>query len=97
MAKAYWVGHVIVHDTGAYKKYRAANAVAFEKYGATFLVRGGDQTVMEGRSHPRTVVLEFADLATAQACYDSPEYQAAKALRDPVSDADMVIVEGYDD
>jgi uncharacterized protein (DUF1330 family) len=43
------------------------------------------------------VVIEFADLATAQACYDSPEYKAAKALRDPVSDADLVIVEGYGD
>jgi len=96
MAKAYWVAHVIVHDADAYEKYRAANAVAFEKYGAKFLVRGGEQTVREGRSHPRTVVLEFADLATAQACYDSPEYQAAKALRDPVSEGDMVIVEGYE-
>ncbi len=95
MAKAYWVGHIVVHDVGAYEKYRAANAVAFEKYGAKFLVRGGAQTVMEGSSHPRTVVLEFADLATAQACYDSPEYQAAKALRDQVSEGNLVIVEGY--
>ncbi|WP_456391260.1 DUF1330 domain-containing protein [Profundibacter sp.] len=95
MAKAYWVGHIIVHDAGGYEKYRAANAVAFEKYGAKFLVRGGEQTVREGSSYPRTVVLEFKDLATAQACYDSPEYQAAKALRDPVSEGNLVIVEGY--
>ena len=96
MAKAYWVGHIIVRDADAYEKYRAANAVAFEKYGAKFLVRGGEQTIVEGSSHPRTVVLEFADLATAQACYDSPEYQAAKRLRDPVSEGDLVIVEGYE-
>lgn len=96
MAKAYWVAHVDVHDADAYEKYRAANATAFEKYGARFIVRGGAQTVREGQAKSRTVVLEFADLATAQACYDSPEYQAAKALRDPVSDGDMVIVEGYD-
>lgn len=96
MAKAYWVGHVSVNDPDAYEKYRAANAVAFEKYGAKFIVRGGAQTVKEGSSRPRTVVLEFADLATAQACYDSPEYQAAKALRDPVSEGDLVIVEGYE-
>lgn len=96
MAKAYWVAHVDVRDADAYEKYRAANAAAFDKYNARFIVRGGAQTVKEGQVKARTVVLEFADLATAQACYDSPEYQAAKALRDPVSDGDMVIVEGYD-
>ena len=95
MAKAYWVGHVTVNDPDAYEKYRAANAEAFEKYGARFIVRGGAQTIKEGSCRPRTVVLEFKDLATAQACYDSPEYKAAKALRDPVSDGDLVIVEGY--
>ena len=96
MAKGYWVGQIIVHDQAQYEAYRAANAVAFEKYGAKFLIRGGDQTIVEGHANPRTVVLEFKDMATAQACYDSPEYQAAKALRDPVSDGNLVIVEGYD-
>jgi uncharacterized protein (DUF1330 family) len=95
--KGYWVAHVTVKDADAYDAYRQANAVAFEKYGAKFLVRGGAQIQQEGASHPRTVVLEFDSLATAQACYDSPEYQSAKALRDPVSDGDLVIVEGYDD
>ena len=38
MAKGYWIGRVDVHDPEAYKKYVAANAVAFEKYGAKFLV-----------------------------------------------------------
>ena len=96
MAKGYWIGQIIVHDAGGDDKYRAANAEAFAKYGAKFLVRGGEQTIKEGQANPRTVVLEFKDLATAQACYDSPEYQAAKALRDPVSEGNLVIVEGYD-
>ena len=96
MPKGYWVGQIVVHDLDGYMAYRAANAEAFAKYGAKFLVRGGEQTVIEGQANPRTVVIEFADLATAQACYDSPEYQAAKALRDPVSDGNLVIVEGYE-
>ena len=95
MTKAYWVAHMDIHDPDAYAKYRAANAAPFEKYGAKFVVRGGAQTSREGQTKSRTVVLEFADLATAQACYDSPEYQAAKALRDPAADSDLVIVEGY--
>ena len=52
--------------------------------------------MVEGTSRARVVVIEFADRATALACYHSPEYQAAKALRDPVSVADVVIIDGYD-
>ena len=96
MPKAYWVGHVSVEDPQAYEAYRQANAAAFAKYGARFLVRGGPQDIVEGGLRPRCVVIEFADLETAQACYHSPEYQAALALRLPCSLADIAIVEGYE-
>ena len=59
MPKGYWIGHVTVEDPVVYEEYREANAVAFEKFGARFLVRGGEQTVEEGTVRPRTVVLEF--------------------------------------
>lgn len=96
MPKGYWVAHVDVHDPAVYEEYRKANAVAFEKYGARFIVRGGEQVQREGQSRGRTVVIEFPSVAAARECFDSPEYQAAKALRDPVSEADLVIVAGYD-
>jgi len=96
MPKGYWVGQIIVHDAQAYQAYREANAVAFAKYDAKFLIRGGAQTIVEGTANPRTVVIEFADVKTAQACYDSPEYKAAKALRDPASEGNLLIVEGYE-
>lgn len=96
MPKAYWVGHVTIDDPAAYESYRQANAVAFAKYGARFLVRGGAQQVVEGQQRPRCVVIEFASLADAQACWDSPEYAQARALRQPCSKADVIIVEGYD-
>ena len=44
----------------------------------------------------RNIVLEFKDYETALACYRSPEYQKAIALRKPHSVADIVIIEGYD-
>lgn len=96
MPKAYWVAHVTIDDPEGYETYKAANAKAFAKYGAKFIVRGGTQTTREGTVRPRTVVIEFADLETAQACYDSPEYQEALAIRAPISQGDLVIVEGYD-
>jgi len=96
MAKGYWIAHVDISDAEAYGKYIAANAVPFAKFGARFLVRGGDYGVKEGATRDKQVVLEFADYATAVACYESPEYQAALKLRTDVSVGDLVIVEGYD-
>ncbi|SNB61663.1 Uncharacterized conserved protein, DUF1330 family [Arboricoccus pini] len=96
MTKAYWLAQVDVADAEAYKAYITANAVAFRKYGARFLVRSGTARVVEGQARGRTVVIEFPDIAAANACYGSPEYQAAIALRRPVSTADVLIVEGYD-
>lgn len=96
MPKAYWVAHVDVNDPETYARYREANAAAFAKYGARFLIRGAPQTQIEGQTRARTVVIEFPDLKAATECYHSPEYQAAKAIRDPVSTGDLVIVEGYE-
>ncbi|MFC7399180.1 DUF1330 domain-containing protein [Chelatococcus sp. GCM10030263] len=96
MAKGYWMVSVDVTDPEAYKGYVAANAVAFRKYGARFLVRGGPAERVEGSLRARLVVIEFQDYATALACYRSPEYQQALALRRDASIADLVIVEGYD-
>ncbi|MGB1095577.1 MAG: DUF1330 domain-containing protein, partial [Paracoccaceae bacterium] len=52
MPKAYWVAHVDVDDPATYENYKAANAVAFSKYGAKFIVRGGKQAIREGQSRP---------------------------------------------
>lgn len=96
MASGYWIVHVDVHDVERYKHYIAANAAAFAKFGARFLARGGRFESPEGRTRARNVVIEFPSYEAAVACWHSPEYQAALALRQPVSTADLVIVEGYD-
>ena len=41
MPKGYWIAHVEVKDPEAYKDYVAAAKIAFDKYGAKFLARGG--------------------------------------------------------
>ena len=96
MPKAYWVAHVDVEDAEIYGRYREANAVAFEKYGARFLIRGAPQQLMEGDCRARTVVIEFDSFDIAKACHDSPEYAAAAKIRDEAADVSLVIVEGYD-
>lgn len=97
MKKGYWIAHVTVTDPKKYPSYVAANAEAFSKYGARFLVRGGDAEVVEGSAGERHVVLEFSSYQQALDCYYSPEYTDALKLRQDCATADVIIVEGYED
>jgi uncharacterized protein (DUF1330 family) len=96
MPKGYWIAHVDVRDGERYKDYVATAKPAFERYGARFLARGGAWHGMEGTARARNVVIEFPTVQAALDCYNSPEYQAAKAIRITVADADMTIVEGVE-
>ena len=94
MAKGYWIAHVTVTDPDPYKKYVEAGAEAFQKYNARVLARGGRHEVLEGAGKARNVVIEFGSFEDAHACFNSPEYQAARKHRENAGDADIVIVEG---
>ncbi len=96
MPKGYIIANVDVTDAEAYKVYVAENAIAFTKYGARFLVRGGAREVPEGQFRARLVVLEFPSFQAAKDCYNSPEYAKAIALRTKASIADIAVIEGYD-
>lgn len=105
MPKGYWIAHIAVTDVDFYKKYAAANQAAFKKFGAKYIVRGGKAVagllgspieVVSGSGKDRYVVLEFDSYATAVACHNSPEYQAAAKIRDQASKVDLVIIEGYE-
>jgi uncharacterized protein (DUF1330 family) len=97
MPKGYWIVRVSVRDHDRYPEYLAAAQAAFAKYGAKFLVRGGGFETMEGQSRERNVVVEFKDRAAALACYHSPEYEAARSLRQRYADTDFIIIEGAAD
>ncbi len=96
MPKGYWIVRVDVRDNEVYQQYVKANAAAFAKYGARFLVRGGKHVVTRGNAPARNVVIEFRDYETALACHDLPEYREAAKLRDAGAAVDLVIAEGYD-
>ena len=96
MPKAYWIARVDVLNADGYSAYVAANGDALRKYGGRFLVRAGGFEAVEGQSRARNIVIEFADYATALACYRSTEYQRAMALRQGQCVSDLIIVEGYD-
>lgn len=97
MPKAYWIVRVSVHDEQKYPEYLTAAGPAFQKFGAKFIVRGGAFEATEGNARERNVVVEFKDRSTAVACYQSPEYQSARAIRQKYADADFIIIEGVAD
>lgn len=92
--KAYWIAHVTVSDPDQYKLYAQGALAAFDKYHAKILARGGKSNQMEGSGRTRNVVIEFPSFDDAVACYNSPEYQSARAQRTHAGVADIVIVEG---
>jgi uncharacterized protein (DUF1330 family) len=96
MPKGYWIVHIDVTDPERSQQYVTANATAFAKFGARFLVRGGKHVVKAGAARARHVGIEVRDYETAIACHDSHEYRETAKLRDAASAADLVIVEGYD-
>src|SRR5262245_28314476 len=59
-----------------------------------FRIHGGRTEVVEGSWTGNMVLIEFPDLATARAWYDSPAYEAIKRLRTDHIDGDLVLVEG---
>jgi len=96
MPKVYWIARVDVRDPEAYKEYVATGKPAFERHGAKFLARGGKYEALEGQARARNVVIEFPSMEAALACYNSPEYTAARAIRQKISDAEFVVVEGVE-
>ncbi len=96
MPKGYWIAHITVTDMDAYQAYRAVVPGILAAHSGKFIVRAGSQSIVEGTARPRTVVIEFPSFQAAQDCYNSPEYQAAKALRTTASDGDICIVEGWE-
>lgn len=95
MPKAYVIVDIDVTDPDAYEKYKTAAAPAVTEYGGTYIVRGGATEVLEGDRVPkRTVILEFPDVAAGRAWYHSPEYTAARKLREGAATGSLILVEG---
>ncbi len=96
MAKGYWIANVDVRNPDGYKDYVALLPDIFRKFGGRYVTRGGKFEVVEGKSRSRIVVIEFPSYDQALACYRSPEYVKAIAIRKAAAEADLIVIEGYD-
>ena len=96
MAKGYWIARISVREPARYPDYVKTATPAYQRFGAKFLVRGGTFEGVEGDARARNVVIEFPTYQAALDCYNSPEYTAARAIRQAIADGELVIVEGHD-
>ncbi len=92
---AYVVVQIAIDDPVDYERYKELAPPSIAAYGGRYLVRGGRHEVLEGAWHPaRLVVLEFPSMERARAWWSSPEYAAAKGLRQRCAQTEMVLIEG---
>lgn len=92
---AYIHANIEVTDPVAFEEYRRQAPAVIAAYGGRYLARGGAVEVLEGDAHPqRQVILEFPDMTSLKAFYDSPEYQRLIAIRQRASTGTLVAIEG---
>ena len=92
---AYVINDMEVTDAELFEEYKKLSPPTVAQYGGKFLARGGRTETLEGAWSPRRlVILEFPDMASAQAWIDSPEYAPARRLRQRSSNSNIVLVEG---
>jgi uncharacterized protein (DUF1330 family) len=66
------------------------------EFGGRYAVRGGDPKVLEGSGPPpRSVLLEFDSPKRAMEWYNSPQYQAALAIRLRSARTKVVMLTGH--
>ena len=94
MPKGYVIARAVVTNASQWAVYAAEATKAIQQYGGRPLVRGGQMSVAEGEGRARKVVIEFESLDAAKAYAYSPEYAAARKLREGAGHIDIVCVEG---
>ena len=91
----YIIVEMDVTDPVGIEQYRKLAGASVASHGGRFIVRGGKTEALEGGWDPkRIVVLEFPDTTTAKRWWSSPDYAAARVIRERTAKTRMILVEG---
>ena len=93
-APAFVITEIDVTDAAAFAEYAPMVQPSFAPFGGRYVVRGGKTQSLTGDAPKRVVVLAFDSIDQVHAWYDSPQYEALKALRDKAGKARIFAVEG---
>jgi uncharacterized protein (DUF1330 family) len=92
---AYCIVYEHIDDPETFEVYRSQVMPTIEAFGGKFLVRGGKFTALEGEMpFQRIAMLEFRDRQTAEAWYNSPDYQRILPYRLQATRCQFVVVDG---
>ena len=95
MSTGYAIFNINVNNPENYKEYVEKVKPTAEKYGGEYIVRGGENTVVEGSwQHPRTVVIKFPTYEKALEWYNSEEYKPIKQIRLDNAEGTNIIIRG---
>ncbi len=92
---AYVIGEADVVRPDAMKPYGPLIMASVKKFGGRYLARGAKPEVLEGGPAHNILIIEFDDAETARRWYASPEYQAAKAVRQGNSHLRLLLVDSF--
>jgi uncharacterized protein (DUF1330 family) len=93
------LGYVIleleIFDKNYLEKYKKLAPETIKNHDGKIIVRGGEQTVIEGNWNPeRVVIIEFPSVKKAKEWYHSDAYQEASLFRHKASKTKILILEG---
>ncbi len=95
--RTYLVVQMDVTNPQQYQEYAKLSPDIIARYGGRFLARAGRTETLEGPpAKSRVAIVEFPSFARAEEFYRSPEYVAAKKLREGAGDGQFVLVEAVD-
>ncbi|MFN4282729.1 MAG: DUF1330 domain-containing protein [Alphaproteobacteria bacterium] len=92
---AYVIGEVQITNPAGMKGYGPMVAAAVKQYGGRYLARGSTPEVLEGGPAHNILIIEFDDIAAAKRWFNSPEYAAAKAIRQGSSNLRLIVVDSF--
>jgi len=75
--------------------YGKATAPLVEKFGGRYVLRGPGAKLLEGEKWDGAsmVISEWPDRASVESFWNSPEYQAAKKLRENIADCQVLVID----
>ena len=91
---ALFISRIKVRDADKLAEYAQATGPLIGGYGGTMLRKGRFAKDLLGASdHSLTSIVQFPDIATAEAWYGSPEYRTHTDLREAAGDMQFVLYE----
>lgn len=94
MAKGYLIAHIRVRDKEAFEEFKQLSGAAIKAHQGKVLVRNPSPDHREGAAEGLAIVIEFESLDAAREFYESDAYTEARAVREKISDTDLILAEG---